>query len=525
MRVDAGVDHPDGEPATPRLVRVEEVTKSFPGVVANDGVTFEVRPGEVHALLGENGAGKTTLMNILYGLYRPDSGEIWVKGQRVVIRSPRHAIALGIGMVHQHFKLVLPHTVAENVALGLAGTPFWAPARVVSGRLEELCGRYSLAVDPDRRVWELSAGEQQRVEILKALIRGAEVLILDEPTSVLTPHEAAELFKVLERMKAEGHGVIFISHKLDEVLEVADRITVMRRGKVVGTVPAAEADKPLLARMMVGREVVFRLTKKACAPGEAALTVEDLDARSDRGTPALKGISFALCRGEILGVAGVAGNGQRELVEVLTGLRRADRGRVRVLGEDMTRAGARKLSDAGVAHIPEERIRMGIVPALAVEENLILKRHHRPPFCRGGVLQLAAVRRFASQAIEEYRIQTPNPRTPAKLLSGGNIQKLILARELSGDPALVLAAHPTYGLDVGATEQVREILLRQRDEGVGVLLVSEDLEEVTELADRIAVLFRGEIMGIVLAGEATLEEIGLMMAGERRAVSAVREGQ
>lgn len=506
-------------------VQLQNITKAFPGVLANDRVTLDIRAGEVHALLGENGAGKTTLMNILFGLYRPDGGEIWVKGKRVSIRSPRHALALGIGMVHQHFKLVGPHSVAENVALGLSGTPFWSPARAVGRRLGELSERYGLPVDPDRQVWELSAGEQQRVEILKTLIRGAEVLILDEPTSVLTPQEARELFKVLERMKAEGHGVIFISHKLDEVLSVADRVTVMRRGAVVGTVASAETDKAALARMMVGREVVFQLTKKACDPGDAALTVDDLHARSDRGTPALRGISFALCRGEILGVAGVAGNGQRELVEVLTGLRRAERGRVRILGKDMTRAGARRLSDAGVAHIPEERIRMGIVPGLSVEENLVLKRHHRPPFCRGGVLRLAAVRRFASLAIEEYRIQTPSPRTPAKLLSGGNIQKLILARELSGEPALVIAAHPTYGLDVGATEQIREILLRQRAAGAGILLVSEDLEEITELADRIAVLFRGEIMGVVAAGEARLEEIGLMMAGESRAPATAGDGR
>ncbi len=504
-------------------VLLRNITKSFPGVVANDRVTFDLQPGEVHALLGENGAGKTTLMNVLYGLYRPDEGEIWVRGRRVHLRSPRDAIDLGIGMVHQHFKLVAPHGVAENVALGLSGTPFWAPARTVGRRLKELSERYGLPVDPDRRVWELSAGEQQRVEILKALIRGAQVLILDEPTSVLTPQEAGELFKVLGRMKAEGHGVIFISHKLDEVLSVADRITVMRRGRVVGTVRAEETDKAALARMMVGREVVFRLTKKACQPGEAALVVEDLHARTDRGTPALRGISLAVCRGEILGLAGVAGNGQRELVEVLTGLRRPERGRVAILGQDLTRASARRIADAGVAHVPEERIRLGIVPGLSVEENLILKKHHRPPFCRAGGLRLAAVRQFAGRAIEEYRIMTPGPRTPAKLLSGGNIQKLILARELSGNPALVIAAHPTYGLDVGATEQIREILLRQREAGAGILLVSEDLEEIMELADRIAVLFRGEIMGTVLAGEATLEEIGLMMAGERRTVAVGEE--
>ncbi len=500
----------------PPLVLLRDITKSFPGVLANDHVNLEVRPGEIHALLGENGAGKTTLMNILYGLYRPDSGEIYVRGKKVQIRSPRDAIQLGIGMVHQHFKLVLPHTVAENVALGLKGTPFWAPAKVVAQRLRELSKRYGLHVDPERRIWELSAGEQQRVEILKALIRGAEVLILDEPTSVLTPQETAELFKVLRRMKEEGHGIIFISHKLGEVLEIADRITVMRRGKVVGTLPAAEADKTTLARMMVGRDVVFRLSKTVCNPKEAALLVEDLHVRSERGVWALKGVSFAVCRGEILGIAGVAGNGQRELVETLVGLRKAERGRIAILGKEVNGRSARAISDLGVAHIPEERIRLGIVPGLPVEENLILKKHHRPPFCWRGFLRFSAIREFAKRAVGEYGILTPSLKTPAKLLSGGNIQRLILARELSGKPAVVIAAHPTYGLDVGATEQIRQILLRQRDEGAAVLLVSEDLEEIMELSDRIAVIFRGEIMGIVPAAEASLEEIGLMMAGERR---------
>jgi ABC-type uncharacterized transport system ATPase subunit len=502
--------------AKPTLVSLRQITKSFPGILANDQVDFDVQAGEIHALLGENGAGKTTLMNILYGIYRPDSGEIWIKGKRVEIRSPRDAIQLGIGMVHQHFKLVLPHTVAENVALGLRGTPFWAPARAVAKKLRDFSERYGLPVDPDRRVWELSAGEQQRVEILKALIRGAEVLILDEPTSVLTPQEVQELFKVLQHMKAEGHGIIFISHKLDEVLEVADRITVMRRGKVVGTVPARDTNKAELARMMVGREVVFRLEKAVCHPGEAALRVEDVYARNDRGLFALKGVSFHVCRGEILGIAGIAGNGQRELVEVLTGLRRAEKGKIFLLGEEVTNRSPRFLSDLGCAHVPEERIRMGIVPALPVEENLILKKHHRPPFCRGFFLNGKAVRSFALNAIEEYGIMTPSPRTPAKLLSGGNIQRLILARELSGSPAVVIAAHPTYGLDVGATEQIRQLLLRQREEGAAVLLVSEDLEEIMELSDRIAVMFRGEIMGIVPAEKATLEMIGLMMAGEKR---------
>jgi len=506
-----------GIPTTaPPLLKLRDIVKSFPGVVANDHVSLEVQAGEIHALLGENGAGKTTLMNILYGLYRPDSGHIFIKGEEVHIRSPRDAIAHGIGMVHQHFKLVYPHTVAENVALGLAGTPFWQPARVVERGLKELSERYGLPVDPRARVWQLSAGEQQRVEILKALYRGAEILILDEPTSVLTPQETAELFKVLSRMKQEGHAVIFITHKLGEVMEVADRVTVMRRGKVVGTLPTAETDKGSLARMMVGREVVFRLSKGECHPGEEALVVEDLHALSDRGIPALRGVSFTVRRGEILGVAGVAGNGQHELVEVITGLRRAQRGRITILGEDLTNRSARRMADAGVAHIPEERLRMGIVPGMSVEDNLILKKHHRRPFSRGPLLQLRKVHAFAKRVIEEYDIMTPSPRTPAKLLSGGNIQRLILARELSGQPGLVVAAHPTYGLDVGATEQIRQLLIRQRDAGVGVLLVSEDLEEIMTLSDRIAVMFGGEIMGVVSAGEASLAEIGLMMAGERR---------
>lgn len=498
------------------LVLLQDITKSFPGVVANDRVSWDLRSGEVHAMLGENGAGKTTLMNVLYGLYRPESGRILIRGKPAVISSPRDAIALGIGMVHQHFKLVLAHTVAENVALGLKGTPFWAPARSVEKRIHALAAQYGLSVDPRAKVWELSAGEQQRVEILKALVRGAEILILDEPTSVLTPQEAQELFKVLSRMKAEGHGVVFISHKLSEVMECADRITVMRRGRVVGTVRAGETSKVELARMMVGRDVVFQLAKGTCAPGEEALRVDQLWVRSDRGIPAVRGVSLRVCRGEILGIAGVAGNGQRELVEALAGLRRADRGRVEMSGRDVTNASARAVANASAAHVPEERLRMGVVPGMSVEDNLILKRHHRSPFSRGPLLHLGRIRKVASAAIEEYGIVAPGPRTPVKLLSGGNIQKLILARELSGEPALILASHPTYGLDVGATEQVRRFLLHRRDRGGGVLLVSEDLEEILTLADRIAVLFRGEIMGTVSAAEADLGEIGMWMAGERQ---------
>ncbi len=511
--VDSPADHPP-------MLLMRDIVKTFPGVLANDHVTLEVRAGEVHALLGENGAGKTTLMNILYGLYQADSGEILLKGKPVKIRSPKDAIRLGIGMVHQHFKLVPQHTVAENVALGLAGTPFVAPAHAVEGKIAELGERYGLKVDPKAYIWQLSAGEQQRVEIIKALVRGADILILDEPTSVLTPQESEELFKILARMKREGQSVVFITHKLDEVMEVADRVTVMRRGRVVDTLVTGDTDKASLARMMVGREVVFRLEKTEGEKGEEALSVEDLWALSDRGLPALKGVSFSVRRGEILGIAGVAGNGQRELVEVITGLRRAQRGRVAILGRDVTNRSSRVVADSGVAHVPEERLKMGIVPGMTVSENLILKKHHRPPFCYFGFLSFRHIREFARRAIEEYEVMTPGLDTPAKLLSGGNIQRLILARELSGEPPVVIAAHPTYGLDVGATEQIRQILLRERGRGSAILLISEDLEEIFALSDRIAVMFEGEIMGILPADEADLETVGLMMAGSKRLAEA-----
>jgi simple sugar transport system ATP-binding protein len=508
------------------FLALQNMTKTFPGVVANDRVTLEVRAGEVHALLGENGAGKTTLMNILYGIYQPDAGEILLRDRPVRIHSPRDAITRGIGMVPQHFLLVRRHTVAENIALGLPGASALFPARRLEQRIVELGERYGLTVDPRARIWELSVSEQQRVEILKALLRGAEILVLDEPTSVLTPQESQGLFKVLRRMKDEGHAVIFITHKLDEVMDVADRVTVLRKGRVVDTLPIERTDKRTLARMMVGREVEFRLPRATRGPeGDApladgipergALEVEDLWAHNDRGLPAVRGISFTVRRGEILGVAGVAGNGQREQVEVLTGLRRAARGRVRVLGQDVTNHSARQVFEAGVAHIPEERVRMGIVPTMSVTENLVLKGYRYAPFSRGPLLNPQAISGFARQMIAEYEIAVPGPHTPARLLSGGNIQRLILARELSGRPGLIIAAHPTSGLDVSATEQIHTLLLRRREEGAGVLLVSEDLEEILTLSDRIAVMFGGEIMGIVSAAEANRETVGLMMTGQR----------
>jgi len=498
------------------VVEMRGITKRFPGVLANDHVDFEVRAGEVHALLGENGAGKTTLMNVLYGIYQPDEGEIYVRGRKVKIRSPRDAIKLGIGMVHQHFMLVSPHTVAENIALGLSTAKFFLPLREVERKISELSKKYGLRVDPKARIWQLSTGEQQRVEILKALYRGANILILDEPTSVLTPGEIKELFATLRRMAEEGRAIVFITHKLDEVMAVSDRVTVLRKGRVVATLETSKTNKRELARLMVGREVLFQLEKSPARIGGVVLEVRNLQALNDKGLLALKGVSFKVHEGEIFGIAGVAGNGQRELIEVITGLRRAVKGKVVLLGEDVTNRTPRELIDRGVCHIPEERIRTGLVPDMSVAENLILKSYRRPPFSRGPLLNYSEIRRYAEKLVSEYDVMTPSVDTPAKLLSGGNIQRLILARETSGKPRLIVAAHPTYGLDVGATEYIRRLLLKFRDGGAAILLVSEDLEEVLSLSDRIAVMFEGEFMGVVDADDVDVEEIGLMMAGVRR---------
>jgi len=505
------------------VIRMEGIVKRFPDVVANDHIDFEVKAGEIHALLGENGAGKTTLMNILYGIYRPDEGKIYVRGERAEVKSPRDAIDLGLGMVHQHFMLVHPHTVAENIALGLSSSKFLFPVREVEKGVAELSERYGLKIDSKAKIWQLSVGEQQRVEIIKALYRGAQVLILDEPTSVLTPSETRDLFKTLRRIAEEGRSIIFITHKLDEAMEISDRITVLRQGKVVATVRASETNKRELARMMVGREVLFRLEKKPVKRGEVVLEVKNLHALNDKGLPAIKGISFTVSQGEILGIAGVAGNGQRELVEVITGLRKATEGKVLILGQDRTNRSPKEVIEMRVAHIPEERIRMGLIPNMSVAENLILKNYRESPFSNKLFLNLTVIDQKAEKLISEYNIVTPSKKTQAKLLSGGNIQRLILARELCEEPRLIVAAHPTYGLDVGATEYIRTLLLKQREEGAAVLLVSEDLEEIMSLSDRIAVMFEGGFMGIVPAESAEVEEIGLMMAGAKR-MTEVTEG-
>lgn len=496
------------------LVRMVDIVKRFPGVIANDHVDFTLFPGEIHALLGENGAGKTTLMNILYGIYQPNEGEIYVKGRKVEIRNPKDAMRLGIGMVHQHFLLIEKHTVAENIALGFAKR-IVNPLDEVRARIREFAEKYNLKVDPDAYIWQLSVGEQQKVEIIKSLCAGAEILILDEPTSVLTPQEANDLFNILRRMRAEGKGIVFITHKLAEVFAVADRVTVMRKGRVVDTLPVEKATRGDLARMMVGREVVFTVERRPAEVGKPVLEVENLVVLGDRSREAVRGVSFQVREGEILGVAGVAGNGQRELVHAIVGLRKVKSGTVRILGVDTTNKSPREIAELGVGHIPEERLKYGIVPNLSVAENSILKSYYKSPYRKGLTIDYSEVRRNAENLINEYGIVVPSPETPAKLLSGGNMQKLIVGRELKRRPKLIIALNPTFGLDVGATEYIRKILLEQRDAGAAILLVSGDLDEVLQLSDRIAVMFNGQFMGIVRPEEVTVEEIGLMMSGVR----------
>jgi simple sugar transport system ATP-binding protein len=493
------------------------MTKTFPGVMANDRITLEVQAGEIHALLGENGAGKTTLMRILYGIYQPDAGHILIQGQPVRIRSPRHAIALGIGLVPQHFLLVRRHTVLENIALGLPGIRFFLPLRRLEHRLREVAQRYGLHVDPQAAIWQLSPGEQQRVEILKALMRGSEILILDEPTGLLTPQEAQNLFEILERMRQAGHAVIFITHKLGEVMQIANRVTVLRRGRVVQTLATAVTTPTMLARLMVGRDVTFNRPQRPPATQQPVLTVTNLRANNDQGLPALRDLSFTVYQGEILGVTGVAGNGQRELVETLTGLRPLTAGQIHMHHYELTATSARARFAAGMAHIPEERTLMGTVPALSVADNLALRRYYVPPLARGPVLRRQVLLQWSIQAIREHDIATPSPLTRVGQLSGGTIQKVILARELAANPRLIVAAHPTHGLDVGATERTQQLLMAQRQQGTTILLVSEDLEELLQLADRIMVLCAGEIMGTVSAEATSIEQLGLLMAGVRQA--------
>lgn len=490
------------------------IVKRFPGVLANDHVDLKVAAGEIHALLGENGAGKSTLMRQLYGLYRPDEGEIHLNGQPCQFRSPSDAIQAGIGMIHQHFMLVPSLTVAENVALGLKSSrePLLDLDKV-SARIHELAIRYGLKVDPKAFVWQLAVGEQQRVEIVKALYRGAALLVLDEPTAVLTPQEVDDLFVTLRQMAHDGHALIFISHKLHEVLAISQRVTVLRDGRVVGAGPTADLTKADLARLMVGRDVILQYDRPPVQPGEVRLQIDQVWAKSDRGTDALRGVSLAVQAGEIVGLAGVSGNGQRELAQVLAGLRPANRGRIEINGRVVTDASPAARIAAGQAYIPEERMREGAIKEFSVAENLILQDHARPPYSHQSFLDFKAISSRSAQLVEQFNVKTPTLETPLKNLSGGNIQKLILARELSRQPSVLIAAQPTRGVDIGATEYIHQQLLAQRAKGTATLLISEDLDEIRALADRIAVIYEGQIVGLVDGPTATAEQLGLMMAG------------
>ncbi len=515
---------------TALAVEMRGICKQFPGVLANDGVDFSLRKGEIHALLGENGAGKSTLVNILTGLYRPDRGAILVDGRPVTFGSPRDAISTGIGMVHQHFMLVPTQTVTENILLGLDQPRFVMRLAEYERTIADLACKYRLPVEPGRKAWQLSVGEQQRVEILKMLYRGVQVLIMDEPTAVLAPQEIDELFKTLRSMIAEGKSVVFISHKLHEVMAIADRVTVLRKGKVTAAgIRIADTNMAELARLMVGRDVLFELEKKPKAPGEVVLAVEDLRAQNDKGLPALRGVSLQVRAGEIVGLAGVAGNGQSELAEVITALRPATGGRVLLYDRPVVGQGSRAtpgqvrwMIDAGVSHIPEDRTHVGTAPNLSVTDNLIMKSYHKPPIARGLAIDGDRARLAAERLKQAFDIMVPTVETPVRLLSGGNLQRLILAREIDSAPKLMIAMQPTRGLDVGAIEGVHRLLLEQRGAGAAILLVSEELEELVDLSDRIYVLFNGEVMGEVR--EADAATIGLMMTGTRQADLKACEG-
>jgi general nucleoside transport system ATP-binding protein len=501
----------------PVVLELRGITKRFPGVLANDHVDFELRRGEVHALLGENGAGKSTLMSILYGLYHPDEGEVLINGEPVRIHSPKEAIERGIGMVHQHFMLIPVMTVAENIVLATEPTKAGMILDFASAkkRVQEIAAQFNFAIDPGARIENISVGQQQRVEILKALYRRADILILDEPTAVLTPQEAQELFGILKNLQREGMSIIFISHKLNEVLEIADRITVLRRGRKIETLPAAGATEEQLARLMVGREVLLRVDKTVARPAEPLLEVEDLRVLDDRELEIVRGVSLEVRAGEIVGIAGVDGNGQTELIEALTGLRSVQSGEFRLAGRRLTGASTHKILDAGMGHIPEDRQLRGLVLEFELAENIALHDFDRPPNSRLGWLIPKRMIQRAATLLKEFDVRGGGPLTKAKALSGGNQQKVVVAREVANDPRVLIAAQPTRGLDVGAIEFVHRRLVEERDEGRAVLLVSLELDEILSLSDRILVMYEGEIVG-EYGPDVTEEELGFAMLGGTR---------
>jgi len=497
------------------ILELHGITKRFPGVLANDHIDLTLNEGEVLALLGENGAGKTTLMNILYGLYTQDEGEIYIRGKKAAIHSPRDAIDMGVGMVHQHFMLVTVFTVTENVMLGIEPTKagVFLDRAMVAQEINQISERFGLKVEPNTYIEDLSVGAQQRVEIIKVLYRQADILIFDEPTAVLTPQEVDDLFIVLHSLVEQGKSLIFISHKLNEVLSIADRIMVLRDGKLVGVTTPAQATEASLASMMVGREVILEVEKQPAKVGDAVLEVQDLHVRDDRQLLAVNGTSFEVRAGEVLGVAGVQGNGQTELVEALTGLRKVESGQVKFMGQETTTASPSEITEAGTAHVPEDRLRDGLVLTLSVADNLVLNTYYQPPFTKGKILQAKEINKAASERVEQFDVRTPGISIPVSNLSGGNQQKVIVAREFSRPIKLLIASQPTRGLDVGSIEYIHKRIIEKRDDGCAVLLVSPELDEVMSLSDRIAVMYEGKILDILPQQQATRKELGLLMAG------------
>jgi general nucleoside transport system ATP-binding protein len=508
------MDHEKEAKECKNVVCMRGIVKRFPGVLANDNVDFDLRQGEVHALLGENGAGKSTLMNVLAGLYRQDEGTVQVNGKEMKFNSPRDAIAAGIGMVHQHFMLVPSQSVTENVLLGMEEPRFRLNLSHYDAIVAEMAKEYGLHVDPRAKIWQLSVGEQQRVELLKMLYRGAQILIMDEPTAVLAPSEIDDLFITLRAMTEKGKSIIFISHKLHEVMAISNRVTVMRKGKVTSPgIKIEDTSRTNLANLMVGREVIFRIDKKEQEPGDVILSVNNIHAENNKGLKALNGVTLNVRAGEIVGLAGVAGNGQRELADVITGLRKATEGQVIIDGEDITNQSPKVGIRKGMSHIPEDRTHVGTAPNLSVTDNVIMKNYTEEPIGKGWMVNDSAALKYARELKKAFDIIVPNVGTSVRLLSGGNLQKVILAREISKQPAMLIAMQPTRGLDVGAIEGVQRLLLLQREAGSAVLLVSEELEELLSLSDRIYVIYEGEIMGEVSDGD--IEKIGLMMTGMR----------
>ncbi|WP_178022052.1 ABC transporter ATP-binding protein [uncultured Paenibacillus sp.] len=496
------------------VVELKQITKRFPGVVANDSISLTLRKGEIHALLGENGAGKSTLMNILFGLYQPDEGSIEMNGQPVTIDNPNKAIKLGIGMVHQHFKLVQPFSVTENIILGMEPKKgLKIDYKSASAQVAKLSEQYGLQVDPNSKIHDISVGMQQRVEIMKILFRGADILIFDEPTAVLTPQEIEELMAIMRRLVAEGKSIILITHKLKEIMEISDRVTIIRRGKVIDTVDTDKTNPKELAEKMVGRGVSFKVDKDEPQIGQPVLQLNGLKAKDKHGIHVLNGLNLEVRAGEIVGIAGVDGNGQSELIEAITGLRKIESGSIKLSGKEITNLPARKIIESGLSHIPEDRHKHGLVLDFSISENMVLETYYQAPYSKGGLLNQRAIDEHAKQLVEAFDVRTPSVETKARSLSGGNQQKAIIAREIDKNPDLLIAAQPTRGLDVGAIEFVHKQLIEQRDQGKAVLLISFELDEIMNVSDRIAVIYEGRIVGEVLPKETNDQELGLMMAG------------